>query len=175
MEPVVSAEELGPGDQMSAEEHASLYGMDVDELAMLDPFLTNVPTPPKCIVKRLEQEDMVYRWLSPAQVKYSGMRGYITVSPTPGERKRIDEGRDTPPGVSIDEQNRIRWREDSWLGKMPRKLAMIRKRQHALRTIDQTKRALDTESLREGMARMGAKVTHAEIERWDEASEEGKR
>ncbi|MDR7528642.1 MAG: hypothetical protein QN130_12275 [Armatimonadota bacterium] len=101
---------------------------------------------------------MVWRWLSEPAVRRLGMRMYETYSPTAEERELINSGRDAPPGVRVDEQNRVRWLDDAFLGVIPRRYFVVRQAQKAQRIKDVTARSRDFSALREAAARLGGRV-----------------
>ena len=132
-----------------------ITGLDLDEYEFQDPTLVAVPDPPRCIQERLRRENKVWRWLSIPQTRKMGLRGYVVVSPDAKERHRIDTGRDTPVGVSVDEQNRIVWREDGFLAAIPQRLYDQRQRSKRMRTDAQTGLAKSREAFDEGIRRAG--------------------
>jgi hypothetical protein len=161
---------VSPGEPVPDEAHAEIMGMDLQELELLNPTLTRAPEPPKCVMKRLRRSDHVWRWLSTPHVKFAGMRNYQTVSPTEEEKRKIDDG-DAQAGVFVSPDNRICWREDSWLAAIPRRLYELRQAQRRMRTTEQTKRSLSPDALTETISRMGGKVSEYAVDRWEQQGE----
>lgn len=124
------------------------------------------PDPPACVAKRLKERDLMWRWLSEPAVRRLGMRMYVAYSPTSEEREMINSGRDTPPGVHVDEQNRVKWMDDAFLGVIPRRLYLARQAQKSQRIADLTAASRDYSGLREAAARIGGRVS-VEARSWE--------
>ena len=101
--------------------HETILSMDLTEWDTEGPTVhEKVPDPPKCIKRRLEANECVWRWLSKPHVDKKGKRMYSVYSPTDDERRAIEKG-DCPPGVSVSVDNRVCWGEDAFLGYLPRR------------------------------------------------------
>jgi hypothetical protein len=92
------------------------------------------------------------------------MRNYVALSLTPDLRRKIKAG-DCPPTVDIDVSNKLTWREDAFLGVMPKKLYEKIREATALRVVEQTKLARGQgKVLRERAARAGGRIAEYTIE-----------
>ena len=124
------------------------------------------PQPPTCVLKHLKSNDLVWRWLSEPSCKRLGMRMYETYSPTPDERKLISSGKDAPPGVRVDAENRVRWLDDCFLGVIPRRYFLQRQAMKRQRVKDLTARSRNPGALVEAATRAGAKVMDFDVRSW---------
>lgn len=141
-----------------------VYGWNMAELELLDFNLTKAPKPPKCVQEWCRRHDLVYRWLSYPRVKEAGMRGYIALSMTPELRKKVKAG-DCPATVDIDVSNKLVWREDAFLGVMPKKLYDLLLKGKRQRILDQNKIArLGPSGLRDMAERAGGKIVEYTVE-----------
>jgi hypothetical protein len=153
--------QLPMGDDV---DFSNIYGWNMAELEFLDTALNRVPDPPKCVMEWCRSRDLVWRWLSYPSVKHLGMRGYMAYSATADIRKKMKHG-DCPPTQDIDVSNKLVWREDAFLGVIPRRLHEARARSKAQRTIDQTKLAKgQADNLREVARRAGGKIVEYNVE-----------
>lgn len=155
-----------PGDEVpdSMPDTTEMYGFDVKHL--MEPQGV-APDPPKCILERLRKEDKVWRWLSEPMCRRHTMRMYEAVSPNARERQLIDSGKDAPPGVRVDEQNRIKWLDDTFLGAIPRRLFLARQAIKGQRIVDLTKKSRNTEAIKEAARMAGAKITDFGVQQWE--------
>lgn len=112
--------------EASAPDDDVIYGWELEQLLLQDQKLNNVPDPPKCIMDDLKSRDLKWRWMSKPFVKTHGLRQYTTYSPSAEQRKKIKNG-DAPPAVDVDVENKVTWREDSFLATIPRRQFMIRR------------------------------------------------
>jgi hypothetical protein len=163
--PVVE-EDIAPAP--SVVEGDVMYGMDVEDMELHFP-MTDAPEPPDYVLKKFKSRDLVYRWMSKPMVRYHGMRMYTTYSPDLEDKRRIDAGQ-CRPGIFIDAENKICWREDAFLATIPRKLHKLRQEQTRMRTQKQTDLAKNTEVLSSAAERMGAKAK-LKIDEWIEKEE----
>jgi hypothetical protein len=132
------------------------------DLSIENPF-GEIPAPPAVILRKLEKADRVWRWLSTPQVKKNGMRNYETYSPDPEDRQVIDHGR-CAAGVAISTDNRVTWREDSWLGSIPRKRWLERQAEKRRRTDQQTAISKSREALASAAQRTGVRDLQLNVE-----------
>ena len=146
-----------------SEPDSVVYGMEVEDRELLAP-LGQVPPPPACILQRFPPGEYVWRWLSVSGVRAHGSRNYVTVSPTARERDLIDSGRDQPPGVHVDAENKVKWREDAWLAVIPRRLYERRVKEKRARTAAQTALSKDRSPLAEAMARHGGTLREYSVD-----------
>lgn len=146
-----------------------IHGWSLAELDFTDPGLVAAPNPPKCIMEWCKSRDLVWRWLSYPAVKHKGMRGYVALSVLPEWRKKIRLG-DCPATVDIDVSNKLVWREDAFLGVIPRRLHEARQKAKAQRTLDQTKLSRNSDGLQEMAARAGGKLVEYKV---DETTRQG--
>lgn len=130
-------EKLDPPPSIAESEFS--FPFSVEDLELTDISANKVPDPPKCVQEWCRARDLVWRWLSPAQIKFAGMRGYIAFTADAQMRKKIKASH--MAAMHVDVNNYLCWREDTFLGITPRKLAEYRRRAIEQRTIDQTKRA----------------------------------
>ena len=161
--PVPQAPPQAPSPATAAE--AEIYGVDLEHL--LQP-ISQPPNPPSFITKG--RDDRMWRWLSVPQVKVAGMRNYTTYSPDADEKKRIDAGFDVEPGIFVDAENKVRWREDAFLAWIPRRLYELRMAQRRARTDAQTKLAKEASSMRVLADKVGGKVMY-KVDQWDQKGE----
>lgn len=152
------------------DDFSEIYGWTMADLEFMDPGLNHVPKPPKCVMEWCNQRNLKWRWMSYPNVKHQGMRGHVAFSVTPEIRKKIKRG-DCPPTIDIDVSNKLVWREDAFLGVIPRRLADELKKKLDQRTIDQTKLAKAAPGgLREYAERAGGKIVEYSV---DETSRQG--
>lgn len=143
---------------------ASIYGWNMAELELTDVMLNKTAKVPKCVQEYCDSRDLAYRWLSYPTVKQKGMRNYVALSLTPELRKKIKAG-DCPPTVDIDVSNKLTWREDAFLGVIPKRFVEARQKAVRQRTLEQTRLARAAgERLREGAARAGGKIVEYNVE-----------
>lgn len=146
---------------------AEIYGMDLDHL--FQP-LTRPPDPPPFITR--DRPDRVWRWLSKPQVKYMGMRNYKAYSPTSEERAKIDAGIETPSGVFMDAENKVCWRDDSFLGWIERRLWEARQLQRRARTETQTNLAKQSGGQMSELAkRIPGGKSMIKVDQWEQKGE----
>lgn len=161
----VQKEEVIP--QVDADEEpdfSGIHGWNLAEMEFIDINLNKTPRPPKCVQEWCKKRDLVWRWLSYPGVKHFGMRGFVALSMTPELRKKIKQG-DCPPTIDIDVSNKLVWREDAFLGIIPKKLHEARKKAKAQRIIDQNKLAkLAPGGLQELARRAGGKLVEYSVE-----------
>jgi len=158
--------QLDPNDV----DFSGIHGWNMAELELYDPGLNKVPNPPKCVMEWCRQHDLKWRWMSYPAVKHQGMRGHVAFSVTPEIRKKMKRG-DCPPTIDIDVSNKLVWREDAFLGVIPRRLADLQNRAIQQRTIDQTKLAkLAPSGLQDMAQRAGGKLVEYSV---DETSRQG--
>jgi hypothetical protein len=152
-------------------EFANIYGWNLSDLELTDVALNRTAEVPRCIKAYCEARDLVWRWLSYPNVKARGMRNYVALSVTPELRKRIKMG-DCPATVDIDVSNKLTWREDAFLGVMPRRLHEKIQDSKKQRVVEQTKLARGGHGglMREAAARAGAKISDYRVE---ETAEKG--
>ena len=124
----------------------------------------SVPHPPECIQRKLAAADRIYRWVSMPQVKKgpTGMRNYETYSPDAEDRDTIDRGR-CEAGIAISTDNRVTWREDSWLASIPRKRYLYRQEETRKRTLQQTQLS---KSVGQIAAEAAARSGQVKVQRW---------
>ena len=143
--------------------HDTILSMDLTEYDLEGPTVHEaVPPPPKCIQRRLELGDRVWRWLSKPHVAKKGMRQYTAYSPTSEDRLAMERG-DCPAGVHVSVDNRLCWGEDAFLGILPRRFYEQRQAELAKlnkRTIVDSRR---TDALDELAARGGFKAPKIEV------------
>jgi hypothetical protein len=143
---------------------SNIHGWNMAELELYDPGLNRVPNPPKCVMEWCNQHDLKWRWMSYPSVKHSGMRGHVAFSVPVDIRKKIKNG-DCPPTIDIDVTNKLVWREDAFLGVIPRRLADLQLKAIRQRTLDQTKLAKAAPGgLREMASRAGGKLVEFNVE-----------
>lgn len=159
-----TAEDLLPGapapdPEITVEEQATIH--DFKEL--VEP--TGVaPDPPRCVLAKLKQRDLMWRWLSEPSCKKLGMRMYETYSATQKDRDAINSGKDAAAGVKVDVENRVRWLDDAFLAVIPRRYFVQRQAIKRQRIKDLTKLSRDARALREAALRAGAKITDFSVE-----------
>jgi hypothetical protein len=130
---------------------------DMHDLSVETPF-EDVPNPPKALCDRLRSRDLVWRWLSVPMVRKRGTRGWTVYSPDAEDRQAMARG-DCPPGIRIDVENKLCWREDAFLGVMPRRLQERYQLELKKRTDAQSTNARDQRQLQDLAERAGAKVS----------------
>jgi len=123
------------------------------------------PNPPRCLAKKFEQRDLVWRWLSEPQVDRLGLRMYTVYSPDAKERELINSGKDAPPGVRVDAENRVRWLDDAFLGVLNRRYFQERYDQKRKRVRDLTEASRNLSALKDKAARVKGHVD-VDIKRW---------
>lgn len=140
----------------------TVCGFEVTELDLLEP-LGSPPNPPKCILERLNRDEKVWRWLSKPQVKYQGMRMYVAVKPTKDELRRMKAG-DCPSGVYTNAENLICWKDDGFLGMIPRRLYDVRRKQ--VEMVGRAKEGASTnkEAIKDQIARLGGTLKEYQVE-----------
>ena len=145
--------EPAPDTVVTEEERATVH--DFNEL--VEP-LGVAPDPPRCVLIKLKQRDLVWRWLSEPSCKKLGMRMYETYSATAKDRDAINSGRDAPAGVRVDAENKLKWLDDAFLAVIPRRYFLQRQAIKRQRIIDLTKKSRDPRPLKEAAARVGIKA-----------------
>jgi hypothetical protein len=137
---------------------ADAAGMwDMHDLSVENPF-DDVPNPPKSLMARLSKRDLVWRWLSVPMVRKRGTRGWTVYSPDGEDRQAMAKG-DCPPGVRVDVENKLCWREDAFLGVMPRQLHDLKQAEIQKRTRAQSERTRDHGALDDAAKRARGKIT----------------
>jgi hypothetical protein len=141
-----------------------IYGWNMAELELTDVMLNKTAKVPKCVQEYCDARGLDYRWLSYPTVKQRGMRNYVALSLTPELRKKIKAG-DCPPTVDIDVSNKLTWREDAFLGVIPKRFVEARRKAVQQRIIEQTRLARAAgERLREGARMAGGKIVEYSVE-----------
>ena len=149
---------------------AHVYGWNLTDLELTDVALNQTAKVPKCVQEYCDARGLVWRWLSYPNVKARGMRNYVALSMTAELRRKIKAG-DCPPTVDIDVSNKLTWREDAFLGVMPRKLYDRIREATAVRVLEQTKRARGQGAvLKERAARAGGRIAEYSV---DETTRQG--
>lgn len=147
-----------------------VYGFSMAELELYDINMNKVPAPPRCIQEHCQRADWVWRWMSPSAIKYFGMRGYVAYSPDKDVRQKIKDG-DCPASIYVDVENKVRWREDSFLAVTPRRLYEARQAAKRQRTDNQTRVAREAApGLRELSNRAGVSVEY-HVDEWKQQGE----
>lgn len=155
-----------PGDP-APDESPLVEEATVHDFRQLVKPVGSAPTPPRCILKKLKSRDLVWRWLSEPHVKRLGKRMYETYSADATERALINSGKDAPPGVRVDADNRVRWLDDAYLGTIPRRYFLQRQAMRAELNTLQTKASRNFEGFKEAARRVGAEVTQADARSWE--------
>ena len=145
---------------MAQAESAGIW--DMHDLDVENPF-EEIPNPPKSLMKRLQSKDLVWRWLSVPMVRKKGTRGWTVYSPDSEDRTALARG-ECPAGVRIDVENKLCWREDAFLGVMPRKLHEMYQNAITKRTREQSARTRDRQGLDELAARAKGKITNYTVQ-----------
>ncbi len=153
-----------PQLDMNDVDFSNIHGWNMAELELYDPGLNRVPNPPKCVMEWCNSRDLKWRWMSYPAVKHTGMRGHVAFSVNAEIRKKMKNG-DCPPTIDIDVTNKLVWREDAFLGVIPRRLAELQLKAIRQRTIDQTKLAKAAPGgLGEAALRAGGKLVEFNVE-----------
>jgi hypothetical protein len=145
---------------MAQAESAGIW--DMHHLDIENAF-SDIPNPPKALMKRLTEKELVWRWLSVPQVRKRGTRGWTVYSPDTEDRTAMAKG-DCPAGVRVDVENKLCWREDAFLGVMPRRLHELYQGEIAKRTAAQSARVRDRQGLDELAARAKGKITNYTVQ-----------
>ena len=122
------------------------------------------PNPPRCILAKFKSRDLVWRWFSEPSCKKLGLRMYETFSPDAKDREKINSGRDAPPGVRVDAENKLRWLDDAFLGVIPRRYYLQRQAIKRQRVKDLTRQSRSMDGLKEAANRAGARITDFSVE-----------
>lgn len=142
----------------------NIYGWNMAELEFLDINQNKVPDPPKCVMEWCKARDLVWRWMSYPAAKHLGMRGYVALSVNKDMRRKMRSG-DCPATIDIDVTNKLVWREDAFLGVIPRRLFEAKQKAKRQKTIDQTKLAKgQADNLKEIASRAGGKIVEYSVE-----------